>query len=206
MENENDYTLKPDYYADGAMLKITESFKDDFYALSAARARILFHLGLPIYELTSVEMKNRVSKAAEITEYRSYGIFKDVWEVFLHTEIGEDFVQIWSFVSNIAQSLKGDMMINVENGSAVSPDYELIYADESSCIENYFDEKEDDEKPISMGDIQTKVKKYLVPLVFEYANRLYEMFCEARARVMRKDILIRFLANAFNDLCRYIDD
>lgn len=200
------YKLKPDYYADETVLHITESFKDDFYVLSAARARILFHLGLPVYELTSVELKCKVYTAADIVEYRHYGILKDVWELFLRTERGENFVQIWSFVSNNAQSLKGAMMINVENGSAVSTCYEEIYADESSSIENYFDEQEDEEKPILIGDIHTKVKMYLVPLVFEYSDRLFEMFFEAGARVNRKEILIKLLANTTQNLCAYIED
>lgn len=205
MDNNQDYTLKPDYYADDSVLKITECFKDDFYALSAERAKILFNLGLPVYKLTAVELKSRVNYAADIMEYRSYGIYKEVWELFLRTEDGENFVQIWGFVSNIAQSFKGDMMVNVENGAAVPMCYEEIYADESSCIENYFDEKDDEEESLLIGDVRTKVKKYLVPLVFEYSDRLSRMFNEAKAHVSGRRILIKLLATATQQLCGYIE-
>ncbi len=199
------YKLKPDYYADETVLHITESFKDDFYVLSAARARILFNLGLPIYELTSVELKCKVYTVADIVEYRPYGIFKDVWKLFLSTEKGEDFVQIWDFVSNIAQSLKGDMMNKVENGSAVPTYYEEIYADESSYIKNYFDDKEE-EKSITTGDIRAKVETCLVPLVCEYADRLYKMFYEADANINGKSILVKLLACVAEELREFIDN
>lgn len=202
MENEKNFEMKPDYYANDTVLEITDSFKDDFYPLSAARAKILFNLGLPIYELCADEIKSKIQSGNEFVGYGFYGIYKDVWELFLRTKSGEDFVQVWGFVSDTAQYLKGDMLVNVENGAGVSEEYEEVYAQESSCIENYFDERENDEF-VTEGDFCKKAELYLMPLVFEYAERLYDMFDEAGARVNQTNVLIELLASVSEDLAEY---
>ena len=186
--------LKPYYDYTDEEAKNYEYFKDFMYLMNPRRAEMLFNLGLPIYAISSKGFQVRIKEAQDFKDMQlACGIEKSAWQEFLHTQKGAAFIWAWSEISNITQHVR----INLEIHTGIFTDeyYELLYHEETNRMDDYFDERYD-----YFGNMQRKlksVKRYMrmyIPLLFEYAEMLYQAFNSAGAKCFSVEDIFKELA------------
>lgn len=176
---QNDFELRADFYYTMDELREYGYTKDDMYPINKQRAEHFLELGLPIYLLYSDNEKTPVTKLLDISMFEGLiGIQKSEWEKFLQTDKGATFAYAWDCVSNAAQGLRIDK--ELQYGAFTGLYYELLYGEETSCLENYFDERYElkGDMPDELTDVLINRRIY-VRLMFEYAERLKEMFSDS---------------------------
>lgn len=175
----NDFELRADFYYTMDELREYGYTEDDMYPINKERAEHFLELGLPIYLLYSDNEKTPVTKVLDILMFKgAIGIEKGEWERFLQTDKGATFAYAWECVSNAAQSVRIDK--ELQYGAFTELYYELLYGEETSCLENYFDERYElkGDMPDELTDLLLNRRIY-VRLMFEYAERLKEMFSDS---------------------------
>lgn len=188
------HELKPFYDYTDEEAKSYEYFKDYLYLLNHRRAEMLFNLGLPIYVIYPDGIQIRVKDSADFKDKHFVcGIDKSAWQEFLHTKKGAAFVWAWNEISGITQSVR----IRLELHTSIFTDeyYELLYHEETNRMDDYFDERYE-----YFGNMQRRlksVKRYIrmyVPLLFEYAEMLYQAFKSAGAKCFSVEDIFKELA------------
>lgn len=188
------HKLKPFYDYTDEEAKSYEYFKDYLYLLNHRRAEMLFNLGLPIYVIYQDGVQIRVKDSADFKgKYLVCGIEKSAWQEFLHTKKGAAFVWAWNKISGLTQSVR--IRLEIHTSFFTDEYYELLYHEETNCMEDYFDERYE-----YFGNMQKKlksVKRYIrmyVPLLFEYAEILYQAFKSAGAECFSVEDIFKELA------------
>jgi len=191
------HDLNPYYDYTDEEAKDYEYFKDFMYLMNPRRAEMLFNLGLPIYAISSDGFQVRIKEAKDFKGLQlACGIEKNAWQEFLHTEKGAAFVWAWYEISGFTQSVR----IRLEIHTSIFTDeyYELLYHEETSRMEDYFDERFE-----YFGNMRKKLKsakrniRIYVPLMFEYAEMLYQAFKSAGATCFGVEDLFKELAAEF---------
>lgn len=177
-DNDNDFELRADFYYSMKELEEYGYVKDDMYPINKERADHLFELGLPIFLLYSDNESEKVEKTSQLSMFKgAIGIEKKAWTEFLQTDKGASFAFAWEFISNAAQSLRIDK--ELQYGKFTSLHYEYLYGEETSCLENFFDERYEQKGDITddLTDIVKHTRLY-TRIIWEYAERLNEMFMD----------------------------
>lgn len=169
--------------------------KNDMYPVGKTRADILFKLGVPIYLLFSDNIAERVEKDVSIHIFKGLlGVKKDEWKDFLLTDAGATFCYIWEDVSRFAQHIRVDK--EMQYGYFTDEYYEALYWEESSCLENYADERYELKGDLSddLTDVLKNDTLYVL-VIFEYADKLEEMFKESKIEELNSTDFIIALIN-----------
>lgn len=188
------HELKPFYDYSDEEAKSYEYFKDYLYLLNQRRAEMLFNLGLPIYVIYPDGVQIRVKDSADFKEKHFVcGIEKSAWQEFLHTEKGAAFVCAWHEISSITQSVR--IRLEIHTSIFTAEYYELLYHEETNRMDKYFDEryKYFGEMPKRLSSAKKNILMY-VPLLFEYAEMLYQAFKSAGAKCFDAEDIFKELA------------
>ena len=187
---QNDFELRADFYYTMDELREYGYTKDDMYPINKQRAEHFLELGLPVYLLYSDNEKTPVTKVLDVSMFEGLiGIQKSEWEKFLQTDKGAIFAYAWDCVSNAAQGVRIDK--ELQYGAFTGVYYELLYGEETSCLENYFDERYElkGDMPDELTDVLINRRIY-VRLMFEYAERLKEMFSDSEIEELNSTVFL----------------
>lgn len=187
---QNDFELRADFYYTMDELREYGYTKDDMYPINKQRAEHFLELGLPVYLLYSDNEKTPVTKVLDVSMFEGLiGIQKSEWEKFLQTDKGAIFAYAWDCVSNAAQGVRIDK--ELQYGAFTGVYYELLYGEETSCLENYFDERYElkGDMPNELTDVLINRRIY-VRLMFEYAERLKEMFSDSEIEELNSTVFL----------------
>ena len=187
---QNDFELRADFYYTMDELREYGYTKDDMYPINKQRAEHFLELGLPVYLLYSDNEKTPVTKVLDVPMFEGLiGIQKSEWEKFLQTDKGAIFAYAWDCVSNAAQGVRIDK--ELQYGAFTGVYYELLYGEETSCLENYFDERYElkGDMPDELTDVLINRRIY-VRLMFEYAERLKEMFSDSEIEELNSTVFL----------------
>ncbi len=189
-EVQNDFELRADFYYTMDELREYGYTKDDMYPINKQRAEHFLELGLTVYLLYSDNEKTPVTKVLDISMFEGLiGIEKSEWKKFLQTDKGAIFAYAWDCVSNAAQGVRIDK--ELQYGAFTVLYYELLYGEETSCLENYFDERYElkGDMPDELTDVLLNRRIY-VRLMFEYAERLKEMFSDSEIEELNSTVFL----------------
>lgn len=187
---QNDFELRADFYYTMDELREYGYTKDDMYPINKQRAEHFLELGLPVYLLYSDNEKTPVTKVLDVSMFEGLiGIQKSEWEKFLQTDKGAIFAYAWDCVSNAAQGVRIDK--ELQYGAFTGVYYELLYGEETSCLENYFDERYElkGDMPDELTDVLIN-RRINVRLMFEYAERLKEMFSDSEIEELNSTVFL----------------
>ena len=187
---QNDFELRADFYYTMDELREYGYTKDDMYPINKQRAEHFLELGLPVYLLYSDNEKTPVTKVLDVSMFEGLiGIQKSEWEKFLQTDKGAIFAYAWDCVSNAAQGVRIDK--ELQYGAFTGVYYEHLYGEETSCLENYFDERYElkGDMPDELTDVLINRRIY-VRLMFEYAERLKEMFSDSEIEELNSTVFL----------------
>lgn len=176
LAEDNDFELRADFYYSMKELEEYGYVKDDMYPINKERAKHLFELGLPVFLLYSDNESEKVEKTLQLSMFEgAIGIEKKAWTKFLQTDKGTTYAYAWELVSNAAQHLR--IKTEVQYGKFTGLFYEYLYAEETSCLENFFDERYELKGDITddLTDVIIHTRLYTL-MIWEYAERLNEMF------------------------------
>lgn len=180
--NKDRFKLRPDFFISKYSLDIDPEIDNEMYPVDEYRAKSLLRVGIPVYRFDIFgdkikRYKVRNNHVLHSDEY--YGVSKVDWDAFIKSESSYPFVYIWNKVSSAANEIYVDKTVNDDR--LADSDYNETYVDESSCLENFFDERNDKREKKGLPDVCFSVDKnfddimkYTVPLIIEYASRLYD--------------------------------
>ena len=206
--NKDRFKLRPDFFISKYGLDIDPEIDNEMYPVDEYRAKTLLKTGIPVYRFDILgdkikRYKVRDNHVLHSDEY--YGVSKADWDAFIKSENSYPFVCIWDVVSSAANEIYVDKTVNDDR--LADSDYNEIYVDESSCLENYFDERNDKREKKGLPEVYFSVDKnfddvlkYTVSFVIEYAMRLYDNEVNCGCDSNYKSLLLGLAGSVFTKL------
>ena len=202
------FKLRPDFFVSKSSLDFEKEIDDEMYPVDEYRAKVLLKLGIPVYRFDILgdkikRYKVRHNHVLNGDEY--YGVSRVEWDAFIKSESSYLFVYLWNNVSSAANKIYVDKAVN--DGRLAESNYNRIYIEESGCLENYFDERNDRRESEGLHDVYFSADKnfddilrYTLPLLIEYASRLYknEVYCGCDSDYVR--LLLKLTGSVFTRL------
>ena len=206
--NKDRFKLRPDFFISKYSLDIDPEIDNEMYPVDEYRAKTLLKAGIPVYRFDILgdkikRYKVRNNHVLHSDEY--YGVSKADWDAFIKSENSYPFVCIWDVVSSAANEIYVDKTVNEDR--LADSDYNEIYVDESSCLENYFDERNDKREKKGLPNVYFSadknfddILKYTVSFVIEYAMRLYDNEVNCGCDSNYKNLLLGLAGLVFTKL------
>ena len=206
--NKDRFKLRPDFFISKYSLDIDPEIDNEMYPVDEYRAKTLLKAGIPVYrfDILGDKIKRytvRNNHVLHSDEY--YGVSKADWDAFIKSENSYPFVCIWDVVSSAANEIYVDKTVNEDR--LADSDYNEIYVDESSCLENYFDERNDKREKKGLPNVYFSadknfddILKYTVSFVIEYAMRLYDNEVNCGCDSNYKNLLLGLAGSVFTKL------